>query len=190
MFRSITNDMNTYSLHNFRVASAQTQRGTTLIEMIIYIGIVAVLLLGVGGVSLAAMESKTKTRAMSDVLSGGGGALAAIIRHTEGSAAIVAPTPGATSSTLTLIPRTPGAPSTQITLANGAITFNDGVGAPLLLTPNEIAIDTLVFTGLGAGSTSTGVMITFHAMASSTGVWNSFQYDDTFTTSVLIRSAL
>ena len=42
-------------------------RGTTLIEMILYVAIVAILLSGIGAVSMSVIDARSKTGAMGDV---------------------------------------------------------------------------------------------------------------------------
>ncbi len=159
------------------------ENGSTLIELIIYVGIVAVLLVGVGAVALSSLEAKTKTRAVSEVLSGGTLAIATITRLVEHSESIVSPAPGLSSDTLVLTHGTSTSPST-FSVSDGVLLLEEE-GEPLLVTPREVRIEDVAFVGIGEGATSTGITVTLRVSARTDGVFRAFRHEEIFTTSVL-----
>lgn len=160
--------------------------GTTLIEMILYIGIVSVLLIGVGAVSMSATEVKSKTRAISDVFSSATGVMGTILRLVGGGDAVVSPVPGTSSSTLTIRSTTPGAPLSSIYASDGALFLAVGADTPVRLHSEEVRVENLMFTSVGNLSTSTAIHVSFGLSASTTGVWQVFQYTESFSSSVVL----
>lgn len=162
-----------------------TACGSTLIELIIYVAIVAVLLVGVGTIGLSSLEAKTKTRAASEVLSGGTLAIATITRLVAHAEAIVSPAPGLSSDTLIL------ASGTSTPFSVSSFSAVDGVlllaeqGDSLFVTPREVRIEDITFFGIGEGATSTGIAVTLRVSARTEGVFRAFQHEEIFTTSVL-----
>ncbi len=169
-----------YSLH---FTPRTSENGSTLIELIIYIGIVAVLLVGVGAVALSSLEAKTKTRALSEVLSGGTLAIATITRLVDRSESVVSPAPGLLSDTLVLTSGT-STPLSTFSVSDGVLIL-EKEGETVVVTPREIRIEEIAFVGVGEGATSTGVSVTLRVSVRTDGVFRAFRHEEIFTTSVL-----
>lgn len=166
-----------------------TQRGTTLIEMILYVAIVAVLLVGVGGVSMSVMDAKSKTSAIGDVFSASTKVFGTLTQVLHESSAIITPAPLSTSPLLETVSVLPGNPVEQITLVDGTIFYTPSVGSPVNLSPALVRVNDLVFSSVGTVSTSTAVRVTLTLSASTTGVWRPFNYSETFTTTLILGNA-
>ena len=178
----------TGKLEMMRMA-ANKRRGTTLIEMILYIAIVSVLLVGVGSVSMSVMDAKSKTRAIGDVFASATKVFGTLSQLVNESSTITTPGLFATSSVLETVSQVPGIGTEHITLVGGALFRTSGTNAPVRLTPPSVRVDDLVFSSVGTMSTSTGVRATLLLSASTTGVWRPFQFSETFATTLLLGSA-
>lgn len=170
-----------------RNLSASKSRGTTLIEMILYIAIVAVLLIGVGSVSMSVMDAKSKGRAIGDVFTTATKVFGILTVLVNESNTITTPGVSATSSVLETV--SPGAGVGRITLVNGMLFRTLGSNPSVAVTPPFVRVDDIVFSSVGTISTSTGVRVTLLLSASTSGVWRPFQFSETFTTTLLLGNA-
>ncbi len=164
--------------------SINKSRGTTLIEMILYIAIVVVLLIGVGSVSMSVMDAKTKGRAIGDVFATATKVFGTLSELVNVSNAITTPGVSATSSALETL--SPSVGAGRITLVNGTLFRTLGTSPSVAITPPLVRVDDIVFSSVGTMSTSTGVRVTLLLSASTTGVWRPFQFSETFTTTLLL----
>lgn len=170
-------------------SSKNKYRGTTLIEMILYIAIVAVLLVGVGSVSMSIMDAKSKGRALGDVFAAATkvfGSLAGVVGE---SSAVITPGVLATSSVLETQSQVPGVGIERITLVDGTLYRTSGTNPPVRLTPSLVHVDDVTFSSVGTISTSTAVRVSMLLSASTTGVWQPYQFSETFTTTLLLGNA-
>lgn len=166
-----------------------THRGTTLIEMILYIAIVAVLLIGVGSVSMSVMDAKSKGKAAGDVFAAATKLFGTLAQVVNESSAITTPSPIATSSLLETVSQVPGLGTERITLVSGTLFRTSGTNPPVRLTPPSVRVDDAVFASVGTMSTGTAVRVTLLLSASTTGVWRPFQFSETFSTTLLLGNA-
>jgi hypothetical protein len=178
----------TEKLRSIRMAT-NICRGTTLIEMILYIAIVSVLLVGVGSISMSVMDAKSKTRAIGDVFASATKVFGTLSQVVNESSVITTPGLFATSSVLDTTSQIPGIGTEHIELVDGMLFRTSGTNPPVNLTPPSVRVDDLVFSSVGTVSTSTGVRVTLLLSASTTGVWRSFQFSETFTTTLLLGKA-
>lgn len=174
--------------HNHRLAirKISRNRGTTLIELLLYLGIVSILLVGVGAVSMSALDARSKSRAVSSVYAGATTALSGIHRSLDENSVIRTPLFGTASSTLALAEVPSSTTSTQIFEANQQLFLTDTTGTTFPLTPSDVRVDAVTFTALGALGTSTSVAVTLAVSASSTSMWNSYRFSETFTSTYVL----
>ncbi len=162
------------------------ERGTTLIEMLLYMGIVSVLLVGVGTVSMSALDARSKARAVGAVFSGGSTALAGVRAAIESNTVVRTPFMGASSSSLALAASVASTGTTRLFLADSSLVLVESNGNQLALTPRDVRVDALTFSAHGSGGTSTSVAVHLTLSASSSSMWKSFQYSETFTSAFVV----
>ena len=164
-------------------------RGTTLIEMILYVAIVAVLLVGVGVVSMSIMDAKSKGRAIGDVFTAATKVFGTMAELVSVQSAITTPGLLATSSVLETVSQVPGVGVERVALVDGALFRTSGTNPPVRLTPTLVRVDDVIFSSVGTMSTTTAVRVTVLLSASTTGVWRPYQFAETFTTTLLLGNA-
>lgn len=171
----------------FDIRLSRISRGTTLIEMIIYLGISAILIMGVGVVSASAIDAKSKTKAVGDVYFAATNVNAEIDQLVRGGTLLITPSWKSSSSTLVVVSGGVSTTSTSIYENGGTLYTKNGTSAPQALHGSEVKIGNLGFFAVGA-STSSAVRITFGLSASTTGVWRELQFAETFTTTVALEN--
>ncbi len=157
-----------------------TCSGTTLVEMIIYLAISAVLITGVGVVSTSVIDAKSKTKATGDVYGTATNIVATIDRITKDGTLLTSPQFQSSSSTLIVIAGGVSTSSTSIYLSAGTLYLKAGTSTAQAINGSEVKVSSISFFAVGA-STSTAVRTTFGLAASTTGVWREFQFSETFT---------
>ncbi len=154
-------------------------RGTTLIEMIIYLAISAVLITGVGVISASVIDAKSKTKAVGDVYQAATSIIATIDRATKEGTLLISPSWKSSSSTLTIVSGGVSTTSTSVRLEGGALQIGSSTWAAI--NGGDVKVSSVHFFAVG-GSTSTAVRMTFGLAASTTGVWREYNFGETFTT--------
>ena len=174
--------------HNTRtgVRKISRKRGTTLIELLLYLGIVSVLLVGVGAVSMSALDARSKSRAVSSVYSGATTALSGIRGALEQNGVVRTPLFGTASSTLVLATLPSSTTTTQVFVTAQQLFVTEPTGVTLPLTPSDVQIDAVTFTALGTSGTSTSVTVTLAISASSTSMLNTYRFSETFTSTYVL----
>jgi hypothetical protein len=157
--------------------------------MILYVAIVAVLLIGVGSVSMSVMDAKSKGRAVGDVFAAATKVFGTLSEVVSESNTITTPGVFATSSLLETVSQIPGIGALQIALVNGTLFRTSGTNPSVAITPTVVRVDDIVFSSVGTMSTSSGVRVTLLLSASTTGVWRPYQFSETFTTTLLLGNA-
>jgi len=178
--------MNRTTMHMTKNIKNKYQQGTTLIEMILYIAIVAVLLIGVGSVSMSVMDAKSKGRAIGDVFSAATKVFGTLSLAMDESSSIITPGLIATSSVLVTQSQVPGVGEERIELVDGALFRTSGTNPPVRITPPLVRVDDVMYSSVGTISTSTAVRVSMLLSASTTGVWRQYQFSETFTTTLLL----
>lgn len=126
--------------------SSSVQNGFTLIEIIIYTGLVA-LVLGTAVLSThAALQIRGNTRSSLILEESMRFAMHQITDTIQRAESVMSPALGSPASTLVLDMRASAEDPTTFTLTTGTIMRTEGAGAATALTTPDIEITTLTFT--------------------------------------------
>ncbi len=137
-------------------APGKHRSGFTLIELVIYFGIFAVMV-ALGGVVLSyALKSKNSTGRASEVFLGTERALLQIIDEVHSASAVTS----ASGNTLQLKMVDPASDPAIISLVSGGVTLKEGTNATTTITPSTIIVSSLSFTKINNASSSVQVKIT------------------------------
>lgn len=115
-------------------------RAFTLIELIVYMGILTVVLLSVVNFSWEVVYGDAKARAAREVQQGSRLAMEKISEAILGASGITSPITGASSTSLSLAMQNPDLNPTMIQLADGRLTIAQGGEGPYELTNNRISV--------------------------------------------------
>jgi type II secretory pathway pseudopilin PulG len=139
-------------------------KGFTLIEMVIYLGITGFLAVSIISFVSAISGSKVKTYVIQEVHSNSKMALDLISKkiHSADSVNLGASVFGINPGELSLAMDNPAENPTIIKVNNGSLEITEGVSAPIRVTSNEVNIANLIFADLSGGNNreNIGIAIT------------------------------
>lgn len=165
------------------------KKGFTLIELMIYIAIVAGILIVATSFAWNVINSRTKTFVIQEVEQNGRFIIEKISRSALGAQSITAPLVGATGSSLDLI--VDDAPLTTVDFILNAESIqmsNDG-GPYIDLNSNNVRVTNLDFINLSSADSRTkNIKIRFtldHVNPENRQEWS---YSDTFETTIELRN--
>lgn len=160
----------------------KTQKGFTLIELMLYIGICSFMLLVVFLFVSQILEARVKAQTIAEVEQQGDWAVQVITQAIRNSASpINSPAAGASANTLSLkfidVTKNP----TVFALSSGAITVSEAGGATINLTNSKIIISSLTFQNVTKTGTKGSVKFSFTATFNNLdGSRHEFNYVKTF----------
>ncbi len=135
------------------------QKGFTLIELIIYIGIVTVVLLAVINFGFEIIYGNVKSQAIREVQQNSRFVMEKIARIIEEASAINSPSPGNSADILSLEMANPNLNPTIFSVFDNKLRITQGVTGPYELTNNRVTVTDLQFTNLSYTDTPGTVQI-------------------------------
>ena len=123
-------------------------RGFTLIEFIIYIGIVAVILVVALNFGWEIIYGNTKSQAIREVQQNSRLAMAKITESILAASEIDTPLPGDSVSELELKMQNAGLDPTVFEVDDNVLTIKQGANGPYQLTNNRVRVTSLQFTNV------------------------------------------
>lgn len=163
------------------------QTGFTLIEMLLYIALSAVVLLALSQFFVLALSVRVKAQSVAEVEQQGTLVLKKIIQVIRNGSAIAVPAIGATSTSLTLAVPTGSKSPTVISQSNGRITITEGAGATEYLTDRHTVVSNLIFSNLSDASARGTVKAQFTLNSLNASSTNQYDYVQTFGGSATLR---
>ncbi len=133
--------------------------GFTLIELIIYVVIVASILVVATNFGFRIIEDRTRTVADREVQQNARFALGRIIRAIRATSAINTPLEGATSTVLSLAMADSNLDPTIFELKDNTLQVSVGAGDPTPLTSDQVNVTNLLFTNTSYAETPGNVKI-------------------------------
>lgn len=161
--------------------------GFTFIELLMYIAVVGILLTMVISLFFALARARTKAQSVVEVEQQGYTAMTLMTQTIRNAQGIIAPSPGATSSTTALSTYTASTSPTLFSLASSTLYSTEGSSSPIALTNTQVAVSNLSFQNLAASSTHGSIKIQFtlsHASSSR----SETNYSATFFGSASVRN--
>lgn len=157
--------------------------GFTLIELLLYVAIMGILLTSLVGFLSMVLVSQTKNQTVSEVSEQGIFAMDYITRTVRNATTITTPTPGTTSSSLTMtVPI--GASSPTIFSLNGTtLQVKEGAATEVALTGSNINVTNLTFKNLTQSGSSPIIQVSFTLDRSSNSTLQEYSFQKTFTSS-------
>lgn len=161
--------------------------GYTLIELLLYTAVIAVLLGAVTVFFGLTVDSRIKNQTINEVNSQGTAALDYITQTVRNSTAITSPAIGTPGSQLTVTVPTGTLSPTLYSVASGVLQVKEGTSAAIALTNSKVQVTSFTVTNLTRTGTSGIVQISLTLSHVNTAARNEYDYTRTFTTSVGVR---
>ncbi|MDQ5952623.1 MAG: hypothetical protein QG626_752 [Patescibacteria group bacterium] len=162
-------------------------RGFTLIELVLYMAVLAVLMLTISVLLSTLLRAKMKMRVMREVDEQGElvmSELAAWMRTADG---ILTPGTGGEGAEIEILQTYPVSAARNVTVVNGqlGIVTNGGDWTPI--TNSQVEIDSFTVREVSSGATIPAVQIALVIRGVSTSGRNEYVYSREFITTVSIR---
>lgn len=163
------------------------QKGFTLIEALIYFGILAILLLAVGVILFQVLLSKSKAETIQEVSQNARAITERISDRVRNAQSISSPSIGQTASTLTLAMTDSSKNPTVFDVSSGLMRIKEGAATAQGITSGQVKVTSISFTNVSYTGTAGSVRIAITISASSTSLFKEYNYQETFYTTVTIR---
>ncbi len=131
----------------------QRKKAFTLIELLIYLGIVSGLLVVAGAFTWSIIKGSVKSSCVREVQQNGRLAMEIVTREIKAASGINSPLAGESTDTLSLIMSDGGLNPTIFELLNNQILLSQGVDGPYALTTDQVLVSNLNFTNLSYADT-------------------------------------
>jgi type II secretory pathway pseudopilin PulG len=129
----------------------QRSNGTTLIEVLLYVGIVAIISTALVQFALTAITSATKSTTQQEVSSVG----RSIARRIQYEIRNASDINSISATQISLVTKTPSTNPTVISLSGGNVTIKQGTGSVTNLNSSNTTISSFTFTDYSSSDTKT-----------------------------------
>ncbi len=163
------------------------QIGYTLIELLLYVGLISMLLSAVVAFFGVTADARIKNQTISEINDQGTYALDYMAQIVRNATSVSSPTIGATGTSLTVVVPTANLSPTLFSVTNGVLQIKEGATAAISLTSSKIKVDTLSVSNVSRSGTSGIVQISLTLSRTNSLNRNEYDYQRTFTTSVGMR---
>ncbi len=158
----------------------QEERGFTLVELLLYVGISSIILLVISLFIGMLLQSRIKNNVIAEVEQQGTQALSTILRTIRNADSITSPTSGTTANSLTLtIPSLALSPSV-ISLANNALFITEGLNQSEFLINDSVTVSNLLFENISRAGTSGIIRVSFVVTYKNPSGRNEYSFEKTF----------
>jgi len=165
----------------------QTAGGYTLIELLLYVGLVGILLSAATAFFGIATEARIKNQTISEVNEQGAFVMDYLTRSVRAATSISSPSVGGTGTQLTLVVPAANLSPTVFSVSGGVLQVKEGTAAAVALTNSKVRVSSFTVTNLTRSGTSALVRVSITIDRINNAGRNEYDYSETFTTSVGIR---
>ena len=166
----------------------KSQKGFTLVEMIVYVSLCSILLITISTFLSFLLGARIRSQSISEVNQQGYRAMNLIALTVRNGRSIESPLLGATSSVLTLTTSDPLRNPTVFSVTSGVLKIKEGSGSPVALTNSRISVTGLTFQDLSSASSTERIMrVSFSVSYNNRSGKEEYSFTKAFTESVTLR---
>lgn len=165
----------------------RTQSGFSLVELLLYLGMTAIILSGVSFFFVSMLQARVKHQTINEVEQQGQQAMATITQTIRNAENITSPATGASAGSLTLDVVSGSLDPTVFDLSGGILRVTEGAGAAQSLTTSAVTASGLTIQNLTRPTTQGVLRVQFTLTKTSTSGRNEFSYSKTFRGSASLR---
>lgn len=167
------------------------KRGFTLMEMLVYVGVLAIIVTTVSVFFLWAIRSNSKTRVMRETLNNASRAMEIITYEIREARSIYTPTTTSTQLSLETTHYMPAGEKTTYTdfyLCENQLCFKKESQDPIALTSDRVEVKNLLFTQITTTSTYSSIQINLVVEYKNPAVLPQYQASVDLTSTVSLRN--
>ena len=158
----------------------KNHQGISFLELIIYIGIMAIILTSIGAFIVSNRKLEKNNQAINEVEFQGTQLVRLITQAVRNSAAVNSPTAGNSAASLSINTDTAGNNPTVFDLSSGKLRIKEGSASAINLNSNQIQISNLSFKNLANTGTKSIIYLKFDVGYVNPGNLQELTYQKTF----------
>jgi type II secretory pathway pseudopilin PulG len=162
-------------------------RGFTLLEILLYIGIVAILLLALSAFLRVVLEARIKNQAIAEVEGQGTAVMQIITQTLRNATALNSPTVGTSAVNLSVNTPIIGLNPTVFDLSGGVLRVTEGANPIVNITSSQVLVTNLLFSNLSAASTKGIMQVRFDISNNSSSTNFEYKFTKTFIGSASLK---
>lgn len=163
------------------------QNGFTLIELMLYVGIAATVLLAAAIFFSLALEARIKAQVVAEVEQQGEYAMRIILQSARNADAVNAPATSTSDTVLSFAYADAAKNPTVFAVSSGALAVTEGSGQPAALTSARVAVSAIQFFNLSRTGTPGMVRAQFTLSAAGASGRSEYAFSKTFYGSASLR---
>ncbi len=166
----------------------RSQKGFTLVEMILYVAICSILMATISVFLSFLLEARVRSQAITEVNQQGFQVMSLITQTIRNGRSIQVPSTGLSSSTLSLTTGDPLLNPTLFYLSGTTMMTQEGSKTPLPLSNGRVSISDLVFQNLSSGSSTEKIIrISYTINYLNTQNKSEYMFSKSFSSSATLR---
>ncbi len=146
---------------NRQLSAVNCCRGFTLIEVLLYVAIVAIVFGGIAAFIDAALQSRIRAEVVTEVERGGNAVVSTFIQAIRNAKSIPQPTASSSATSLTLVMTDANISPTVFQLSSGRIEMSERGAGTTTLTSARLTPSSVLFTNLSRSTTPGAVRFQF-----------------------------
>ncbi|MBI4252913.1 type II secretion system protein [Candidatus Uhrbacteria bacterium] len=163
------------------------KRGFTLVELLLYVGILATLMLVTSLLLSAILQARVKSQTIAEVEQQGAQAMHVITQTLRNADGINSPGQGLGAASLSVNTYTLANNPTLFDLSGGIVRITEGAGQATPLTNTRVTVSSLSFQNFSRSSTPGTIRIQFIVSAVNASGSNEYDFQKTFIGSASLR---
>lgn len=184
--RVLNSDLNSnHSRGN--LCHSSRSRGFTLIEFLIYIGIVGIVLVVASAVGFNVLFGKAKLGAIEEVSQNARFSIEYIAERVRNAQAVNSPSIGTTASSLSLQMADSSKNPTIFDISGGVVRIKEGAGATVGITSSEVVVTNIQFSNISYAFTPGTVRVEMTVQYNNPSARKEYEFQKTFYTTANIR---
>ena len=165
----------------------QRQQGFTLVELILYIGITAMVMLTLAAFAGLLLQSRLKNMTISEVDQQGIQAMQIMTQTIRNAPTVNTPTLGSTATNTSVTATDSAKSPTVFSLSGGSIQMQEGVSQAVPLTTSKVVVSNLTFKNVSRATNSASLKIQYTVSFNNTSGKSELNYVKTFYGTATLR---
>lgn len=162
-------------------------RGFTLLEIILTVGILFTIILTVSLVYSILLQTRIKNQTIAETEGQAAFAMQGMLQTIRNSVSITDPAAGSTGSSLTLAVADPAKSPTVYDMSAGAVRIKEGSSSAVALTNTRITISSLTFQNVSATGSAGSIRVQFTVTSANNSGRNEYDISKMVTGSASLR---
>jgi hypothetical protein len=163
------------------------QKGVSIVEMIVYLGITSIILFALAGVSITVINWDVSNQAVSEIEQQGMEVMHVILQAIRNGDSITSPSQGVSGASLTLAMVNGAINPTLINLSSNSIYIKESTGSSIKLTNSKLIASSLSFYNLSRTTTPGVIRVQFTLGYNNPSNKPELRYSKTFYGSASLR---